>query len=143
MVLLPGFLLFAAFMVWVVFLQTNALNILVMCVSVVMPAVMYTGWRGAAKRSEPVLRGYSFALSVVITMQLSMVIVALLDDGTLVEAYGDSTAAGFLSMCSNLDDLPVGADLLNMDEMCNCSSIRSGDTAEPLNNATINGAENR
>jgi hypothetical protein len=143
MVLLPGFLLFAAFMLWVVHLQPNALNILVMCVSVVMPAVMYTGWRGAAKRSEPVLRGYSFALSVVITMQLSMVIVALLDDGTLAEAYGDSSAAGFLSLCSNLENPPVGVDWLNMDEICNCSSFGSGDAAETLDNATSNGAETR
>ncbi len=141
-VLLPAFLLFAAFMVWVTNVQTNALNVLSMCVSLIMPAVMYVGCRGATTRSEPVLRGYSFAVSMVITMQMSAVVVIAFDDGTLADAYVESCAVGFLSICSNLDDLPVGAGWLNTDKICKCTSTAT-DSFEPLRNSTGNGDEHR
>lgn len=126
-VLLPVFLLFALFAAWVVYLQANAVNVLVVCVALAMPAVMYTGCRGAGKQSEPVLRAYSFALTMVITMQLSMTFVAWFDDGTLWAAYVDSCAVGFSSMCSNMENLPMGADWLNVEEICACASSSTED----------------
>ena len=147
-VLQPAFLLFAAFMVWVAYIQTNALNFVAVCISVVMPAVMYVGCRGATKRSEPVLRAYSFALAVVVTMQLSTVVVIMLDDGSLADAYVESCAVGFLTMCNNLDDLPVGAGWLDTGEMCACTSSearasRWGTMYETLGNTTSNGEQHR
>ena len=94
-----------------------------MSVSLVMPVVMYIGCRGAAKRSEPILRAYAFAMSMVITMQVSVVVVAYFDDGAIAEAYADSCAVGFMSMCSNVHGLPLGIDNFNMDEICRCSSL--------------------
>jgi hypothetical protein len=147
-VLLPTFLLFAAFMVWVAYMQTNALNLLTMCISVVMPVVMYVGCRGATKRSEPVLRAYSFALAMVIMMQFSVMVILMLDDGSLADAYVESCAVGFLTMCNNLDDLPVGAGWLDTGGMCACTSSearasRWGTMYEPLGNATSNGEKHR
>jgi hypothetical protein len=139
LLLLPAFLLFALFMLWVAYLQTNPVNILIVCVALVIPAVLYIGYRGAAKQSEPALRGYSFALLLVITMQLSMVLVTFLDeDGTLAEAYVESCVLGFDEICGNLQDPPVGVDWLSIDTLCGCASaaVNAEDNSRNYTDAT-------
>lgn len=140
-ILLPTFALLAVFIVWVAYLQPNALNVLATCVSLPMPAVMYTGYRGATRQSEATLRGYSFALATMITMQLSMFFVALLDDGTLADAYVDSCVVSFEAMCSRFGDLPIGASLIT-DALCGCLSLNEEDLVR-MDNTTSGGDELR
>eukprot|EP01048_Picozoa_sp_COSAG05_P022797 COSAG05_NODE_4691_length_1408_cov_0.974026_3_plen_154_part_01 len=95
-VLLPVYILLAAFMWWIAFLVPNILSAVGVVISTTIPTVLLLGVRGAMSKSQKELHGFAFLLLLAVNMQLSVVIVVVLnlDDGEMSADYLQSIARG-------------------------------------------------
>lgn len=122
--LLLGYGVFALFLIWVYYIVPNQLSATAFCVAGAVPFVQYLGLSGARRNSQPQLQLYAFAVVLAITLQISVVLVALLDtEGHLSNAYLNSCALGARRLCRSMDEvgeLPFGVSAAEMNAVCTC-----------------------
>ena len=124
--LLPVYLVLSVFLVWMSTLVANAMSLLAAAVACTVTVVLYVGYTAARTSAESRLQLFSFLMTLAISMQLAAVIVFLLDrDNVLRDAFISSAAESATHMCADLKDssanLPVGAGLLPIEEICKCN----------------------
>ena len=122
LLLLPIYTVFAVFMLWVFYIVPNPMSFLGTCVAVAVPGILYVGRQGAKTSEEGTLQMFSFLMVLGITLQVSIMFVVALDDGTLVDAFLDLCAEGARTMCANMAHLPWGAELLPTEMICACAA---------------------
>eukprot|EP01046_Picozoa_sp_COSAG06_P036669 COSAG06_NODE_4066_length_4609_cov_4.807761_3_plen_434_part_00 len=126
---IQGFM--SSFMFYVAILVRNSLTTLGFVVCASIPAVLLVGLRGARRRSESWLQMYAFLTVLVITMQLSVAIVIVLDtDAKLLTAFLGSVAGAANQLCAlPVDKLPIGftrADGSMLEQVCSCFEGAAG-----------------
>ena len=52
--------------------------------------------------------------------QISMLVVILLDDGDLANAYLSNVGRAIMDLCKRKHDMPIGAGMLPVQEICTC-----------------------
>ncbi len=118
--LIPAYGLFALLMGWACWVLPNPMSVVAMVVSALLPWVLWLGVKGARRKSMPRLQLFSFMMMLAISLQVSLVLVMILDDGTMSVAYISSVTLGFSSLCEETAALPVGAADLPITGVCEC-----------------------
>ena len=118
--LMPVYGLFAAFMGWAWWVLPNPISAMATIVTAVLPWVLWLGVKGARRRSLARLQLFSFMMMLAISLQLSLALVIILDDGTLSDAYISGVTVAFSALCEEAAALPVGANMLPIDGVCEC-----------------------
>jgi hypothetical protein len=118
--LLPVYGLFAALMGWAWWVLPNPISAMATIVTAVLPWVLWLGVKGARRRSLARLQLFSFMMMLAISLQLSLALVVILDDGTLSDAYISGVTVAFSALCEEAAALPVGANMLPIDGVCEC-----------------------
>lgn len=124
LVLLPVYSLWFAFMAWVYYLVPNMIAMVGLIVSFFLPAVLYLGWRAARERNSGLLQFYAFLLVLAVSVQVSVCVVLVLDDGVIRNGYIQSVTIAGRDACESTDSLPWGADYLPIDATCACFSVQ-------------------
>eukprot|EP01048_Picozoa_sp_COSAG05_P002391 COSAG05_NODE_97_length_19444_cov_8.577174_14_plen_326_part_00 len=133
--LVPFFMAIACFTLWIYYLGPNALSLMCAVVGCSMLLVLVLGIKGALKTNHKRLQMFSFLLLLVLSMQISMIMVVLLDDGSLANAYLASAGRAINGMC-DITHLPVGAGMLPVQEICDCVKKGSYEIEESNVNAS-------
>ena len=125
LMLLPVYSLWFAFMAWVYYLVPNMIAVVALIVSFFLPAVLHLGWRGARERNSGVLQFYAFLLVLAVSLQVSVCVVMVLDNGVIRNGYIQSVTIAGRDVCENTDSLPWGANHLPVDAICECFNAQN------------------
>jgi hypothetical protein len=124
--MLPLTTLVACGSIWVLYLDQNSLSFMACVVCSTLPIVSVLGLRSAWKRIESGLQMFAFLMLLVLSMQLAVFTIVMLDSGALVHAYLNSVANGFARVCENMQQQPVGAEYIPVEAVCECVNLNSG-----------------
>eukprot|EP01043_Picozoa_sp_COSAG02_P021831 COSAG02_NODE_1118_length_14469_cov_8.856228_18_plen_526_part_01 len=132
LVLMPVYSLWFLFMGWVYYLVPNSMAVVALVVSFFLPAVLHLGWRAARARNSNKLQFYSFLLVLAVSLQVSMCVVMILDNGVIRNGYIQSVTIAGRDVCESTGSLPWGADYLPIDEICACFSAQNEERRSAL-----------
>ena len=118
--LIPVYGLFALLMGWAWWVLPNPISAMATIVTAVLPWVLWLGVKGAYRQSLARLQLFSFMMLLAISLQLSLALTMILDDGTLSDAYISGVTVAFSALCEETAALPVGADMLPINAVCEC-----------------------
>ena len=76
------------------------------------------------------LQFYAFLLVLAVSLQLSMSLVFILDDGVLRTSYVQSVTIAGKDVCGTADAMPYGAGYLPIDAICTCFVTQAGAESE-------------
>ena len=120
-VLLPIYSLLALFATAMLYIIPNPMSALATLVLATVPIVLTVGRSAAKEDSESKLQLFSFMMVMTISMQLSCVVVFLLDDGRLADAFIDSCTHTVLRLCSQWSGNGAASFLPSREEICRCA----------------------
>jgi hypothetical protein len=120
LVLLPVYTLWFGFMAWVYYLVPNSIALVALVVSFFLPAVLYLGWTSARDVKGSTLQFYAFLLILAVSLQISLSVVMILDNGAIRNAYIQSIMIAGRDVCGTAGSLPWGAQYLPLDAICEC-----------------------
>lgn len=111
--------------VW--YIVPNALSATAAFISLCLPLVLRVGYQGAHGRSMGKLQLFAFMMVLAVTLQLSVCLLILMDDGSLSAALGRGIVVGMKSVCTQLrihSSLPFGLEGMvgmdNIQDVCDC-----------------------
>eukprot|EP01043_Picozoa_sp_COSAG02_P075570 COSAG02_NODE_15648_length_1151_cov_123.311787_1_plen_383_part_11 len=130
LVLLPVYGLWFLFMGWVYYLVPNSIAVVALVVSFFLPAVLHLGWRAAVGRNSNMLQFYAFLLVLAVSLQVSLSLVMVLDNGAIRNGYIQSVTIAGRDVCKSTGSVPWGANHLPIAEICQCFSAQSFDDAD-------------